>query len=103
MFHHTLTYLTEKTLVGKPFHPQEVRTAIQLVVHDAVFQSVMDRFRVAKHPEGYVVSIPSIVRFVLSEMAVIKKEFLKSEFDSILSKLLNLYLPANVDRPKDFP
>ena len=35
-------------------------------------------------------------------MAVIKREFLKSEFDSIFNKLLEIYLPTNVVPPKEF-
>lgn len=65
--------------MGKPVDPQQLRTELETVVHEAVFLSVLNCFRCPRQEDGsYVVGVSSIVRFVLSEMAVIKQEFLKS-------------------------
>ncbi len=64
---------------------------------------MLKKFRCSGLAEGYVVGVPSIVRFALSEMAVIRREFLKAEFESILGKLLGIYLPADAEKPTQLP
>lgn len=76
---------------------------MEFQVHPQVFASVLHRFGCVPTAATCTVPVSAIVRFVLSEMSTSKQEFVKGEFDSILSRLLGIYLPAGMEHPKELP